>query len=127
VSAFHPKQTLASAVSCRLLIEDFVIKLGIRPLWALPIGRRSLINSPMGSDHEPMVNSGAWIRTRTDEQLQAHIDGSYPGAQQDAARQELRDRAAAREAKRQRRWIVATFWMTIALGLGGIAATVLSS
>jgi len=80
----------------------------------------------MSGDREPMVNSGAWIRTRTDEQLQAHIDGSYPGAHQDAARQELRDRDAAREAKRQRRWIVATFWMTVALGIGGIVATILS-
>jgi hypothetical protein len=78
----------------------------------------------VSKDREPMVNSGEWIRTRTYEQLRGHIDGSYPGANQQAVLEELRSRNAAREAKRQRRWIIATFWVSFALGLGGILATI---
>lgn len=73
-----------------------------------------------------MVGSGEWLRTRTDDQLLAHIDGSYPGPNREAAVEELRGREAAREAKRQRRWIIATFWVSVILGLGAIAATLLA-
>lgn len=80
----------------------------------------------MSQDRQPAFGSGEWYRTRTKEQLQTEIDGSFiGGAAYQGARAELDRREAAEDRRVEMRWIKRTFWATIILGLAGIVATVL--
>jgi hypothetical protein len=81
----------------------------------------------MAQEDPPAIYSGRWLRTRSEEDLRAIMDGSYPTSQAfEGARGELNRRQSERDVHQQLRWIRLTFWTALALGLAGIAATLLS-
>lgn len=75
---------------------------------------------------EPPVSwSGEWIRRRTDDELDELINGSMPGRVFDALTAEAARRSGQRSERRQLFWIRLTFWTALAIGVAGIAATLL--
>lgn len=78
------------------------------------------------SSGDPRHQSGAWFASRPDAELQHEIDQGFIGERaHDAAVAELERRRAARERRAEMRWIKLTFWATVILGLGAIAAAVI--
>lgn len=79
------------------------------------------------NDPANQIGSGAWARAASDEALEYQLDGGFPGNQAyEAAARELARRDAARSERLQLRWIMRTFWATIALGIAAIVATLLT-
>lgn len=75
---------------------------------------------------EPAAYSGAWLRSRSDEELRAILDGSFPtSAAFEGVSGELTRREAEVTEKRQLFWIKLTFWTALLIGISGIAATLL--
>ena|SRR6185312_686585 len=77
-------------------------------------------------DDAPYPNSGLWLRNQTDAELQRILDGSFPGSPAfEGADRELGRRRAERSERRQLFWIRLTLLTTLALGIAGIAVTLL--
>lgn len=79
------------------------------------------------NDPANQIGSGAWARASSDETLEYHLEGNFPGSQSyDAAARELARRDAAKSEGLQLSWIKRTFWATIILGVAAIAATLVT-
>ena len=73
------------------------------------------------------TGSVVWAKALSDDALEFHLEGTIPGSPSyEMAARELARREAARCETVQLRWIKLTFWATIILGLGAIAATLIT-
>jgi hypothetical protein len=79
------------------------------------------------NDPANQSGSGAWARASSDDALQFQLDCGSPGDQAyEAAARELARREARRSERVQLKWIKATLWATIILGIAAIVATLLT-
>lgn len=95
---------------------------------ATPLRRASFVRLRAMSDRKPGHFTGGWFQQQTDEQLQAHLDGGGPGnTAYEGAMREIQRRAVERGSAEQMLWIKRTFWAALAIGVAGVAATILFS
>jgi len=79
------------------------------------------------SDPVNHSGSGAWARASSDEALQDQLDFHEPGDRSyEAAARELARREAVRSEARQIKWIKRAIWVTVVIGIAGIAATLIA-
>jgi hypothetical protein len=73
--------------------------------------------------NDPIVYSGEWWRSRTDEQLEEQLRGSFPGgAAFDGATAEINKRTASKKEARDRRIAVLGLFVAVVAALAAVVA-----
>jgi hypothetical protein len=79
------------------------------------------------NDPANQSGSGAWASASSNEALQDQLDFLKPGDRAyEAAARELARRDAARSEALQLKWIKRAIWVTVFIGVAGIAATLIA-
>lgn len=79
------------------------------------------------NDPANQTGTAAWAQASSDDALEFHLEGTEPSSPSyQMAVRELARREAAKAEKLQLKWIKRTLWATIILGVGGIAATLIT-